>query len=101
MQSIISRIMRFFGGSSASSGKAGSGKGKSTSTGKTTTGKIIYFNWSKGYGFIECAEVPDRVFVHRTKLNSRVKNGEEVTFVLGKNQRGYFAEEVTSKPGRK
>jgi CspA family cold shock protein len=53
-----------------------------------TTGKIKWFNSTKGYGFIE-QEGKD-VFLHRSALEeagiSTLKEGEEIEFEIGENR---------------
>jgi len=53
-----------------------------------TTGKIKWFNPTKGYGFIE-QEGKD-VFLHRSALEeagiSTLKEGEEIEFEIGENR---------------
>lgn len=63
------------------------------------TGTITHFNWNKGYGFIESPDIPERIFLHRTKLKSRLKTGDTVLFKLGRDKRGYHAE-VAFSPNR-
>jgi len=49
-----------------------------------TTGKIKWFNPSKGYGFIESSDGGDDVFLHISALQEAgietITEGEEVTF---------------------
>jgi cold shock CspA family protein len=85
MTSIIEKIKSWLGlGSKATAARA-------QDDGDLLIGTIAHFNWNKGYGFIDCPEVPERVFLHRTKLKSRVKTGDTVQFKLGKDKRGYHA----------
>ena len=54
-----------------------------------TTGKIIWFNPTKGYGFIEQEGSKD-VFLHVSALEeagiSTLKEGEEIEFEIGENK---------------
>ena len=54
-----------------------------------TTGKIKWFNPSKGYGFIENEGSKD-VFLHVSALEeagiSTLKEGEEIEFEIGENK---------------
>ena len=54
-----------------------------------TTGKIKWFNPSKGYGFIENEGSKD-VFLHESALEeagiSTLKEGEEIEFDIGENK---------------
>ena len=53
------------------------------------TGKIKWFNPTKGYGFIE-KEVDKDVFLHVSALEkagiSTLKEGEEIEFEIGENK---------------
>tara|TARA_B110001454_G_C12494412_1_gene339940 strand:+ start:441 stop:641 length:201 start_codon:yes stop_codon:yes gene_type:complete len=54
-----------------------------------TTGKIKWFNPTKGYGFIETGDSDD-VFLHISALQEAgidtITEGEEVTFEIGDNR---------------
>ena len=54
-----------------------------------TTGKIKWFNPTKGYGFIEQERNKD-VFLHVSALEqagiSTLKEGEEIEFEIGENK---------------
>jgi len=54
-----------------------------------TTGKIKWFNATKGYGFIEQEGSKD-VFLHVSALEqagiSTLKEGEEIEFEIGENK---------------
>ena len=55
-----------------------------------TTGKIKWFNSTKGYGFIENDAGGKDVFLHRSALEeagiSTLKEGEEIEFEIGENK---------------
>jgi CspA family cold shock protein len=55
-----------------------------------TTGKIKWFNPTKGYGFIESSDGGDDVFLHISALQEAgidtITEGEEVTFEIGDNR---------------
>jgi cold shock CspA family protein len=57
-------------------------------------GKVIFFNDSKGYGFIKDQESQESVFVHINSLENPVKEGDNVTFETQKDQRGLKAVRV-------
>ena len=61
------------------------------------TGKVKFFNESKGFGFIEQADGPD-VFVHFSAIQGdgfkTLKDGQEVEFEVGQGQKGPQAENV-------
>lgn len=63
----------------------------------TVTGKVKFFNESKGFGFIEQESGPD-VFVHFSAIQSdgfkTLTDGQEVEFTIGQGQKGPQAENV-------
>ncbi|GJM31405.1 MAG: hypothetical protein DHS20C18_04060 [Saprospiraceae bacterium] len=58
------------------------------------TGIVKFFNRSKGYGFIHSKELTTRIFVHVSELEDKVKVGDQVKFVIEKNERGLMAKNV-------
>ncbi len=58
------------------------------------TGKITYFNTSKGYGFIKDLENQDSVFVHINGLLDDVKENDKVTFETEMGMKGLNAIKV-------
>lgn len=66
-------------------------------TGSRVNGTIKWFNVSKGYGFITQDSGED-VFVHYRSLRNQdrysIKEGMEVTFVMGRSGKGPQAEDV-------
>jgi|TARA_B110000438_G_C15581084_1_gene549656 CspA family cold shock protein len=54
------------------------------------TGKIKWFNPTKGYGFIETGEGGSDVFLHVSALQEAgidsITEGEEITFEIGENR---------------
>ena len=90
MANVLNWLKGLFSSTSSPSGN-GSQAGL---TGDTTTGTITFFNWTKGYGFIECPGIEGRIFLHRTKIKGRAKVGDEVRFELGKNNKGLFAKKA-------
>lgn len=59
------------------------------------SGKIHYFSHAKAFGFITDTQTGDRIFVHASELTSPVKEGDAVTYIRQRNQKGFFATEVT------
>ena len=62
------------------------------------TGKVKFFNNSKGFGFIEQDQGPD-VFVHFSAINGTgyktLTEGQQVQFNVTQGQKGPQAENVT------
>ncbi len=58
------------------------------------TGKVAFFNDSKGYGFINDAESQERYFVHVNGLMQEVREGDRVSFELERGQKGMNAVKV-------
>ena len=58
-------------------------------------GKVIFFNSSKGYGFIVDDETGDDVFVHVTSLNGlKINEGDKVEYVIEEGERGKTATNI-------
>lgn len=64
-----------------------------------TTGRVKWFNDSKGFGFIEAADGND-VFVHFSAINAdgfkTLAEGQEVTFDVTAGAKGPAAANVTA-----
>ncbi|WP_114749528.1 cold-shock protein [Pleomorphovibrio marinus] len=58
------------------------------------TGKVSFFNSSKGYGFIEDEQTKDRIFVHATGLVDEIEENDRVTFETERTPKGLSAIEV-------
>ena len=62
------------------------------------TGKVKFFNDSKGFGFIEQEQGPD-VFVHFSAINGTgfktLAEGQQVQFSVSDGEKGPQAENVT------
>ena len=57
-------------------------------------GKIIHFNRSRGYGFIKCEALPDKVFVHISEISGRVRVGARAYFDVVEDEKGWRATNV-------
>ena len=58
------------------------------------TGKVKFFNHSKGYGFIKDVETDTDYFVHVSGLIDEIKENDDVTFDLKEGKKGMNAVEV-------
>ena len=59
------------------------------------TGKVTFFNDSKGYGFIRDIETGDSVFVHVNGLLEEVNENDKVTFETERGPKGMTAVKVS------
>jgi cold shock CspA family protein len=55
------------------------------------TGKITFFNTSKGYGFIKDSDSQESIFVHQNALSTVVKENDTVTFQTERGPKGLSA----------
>ena len=66
----------------------------------TVTGKVKFFNETKGFGFIEQENGPD-VFVHFSAISGdgfrTLADGQSVTFSVKQGQKGPEAENVVAQ----
>ncbi len=67
---------------------------KQTNFFKMKTGKVKFFNESKGFGFIKEDESEKEFFVHATGLIDKVQEDDEVTFELVEGRKGLNAVDV-------
>jgi cold shock protein len=58
------------------------------------TGKVKFFNASKGFGFIKDTESEKEYFVHASGLIDQIKEGDDVTFELQEGKKGLNAVKV-------
>lgn len=58
------------------------------------TGKVKFFNESKGYGFIKDNESGDEYFTHVSGLIDEIRDEDDVTFELQEGRKGLNAVNV-------
>ena len=58
------------------------------------TGKVKFFNQSKGFGFIKDSDSEKEYFVHISGLVDKIKEGDDVTFELQEGKKGLNAVDV-------
>jgi len=58
------------------------------------TGKVKFFNNSKGFGFICDNETGKDIFVHSTGLKDNIREGDTVTFDVEEGKKGLNAVDV-------
>ena len=51
-------------------------------------GKVKFYNYSKGFGFICDNETGEDIFVHATGLKQEIRDGDEVSFEVKEGKRG-------------
>jgi cold shock CspA family protein len=67
---------------------------KSTESKFTKLGVVNFFNTEKGYGFIVANENSESYFTHADNLIDNIKDGDKVSFEIGKGPKGPIATEV-------
>lgn len=60
----------------------------------TRTGRVTFFNESKGYGFIKDLDTQESVFVHINNLIDEIAEGNKVSYELGAGPKGPIAMSV-------
>ncbi len=58
------------------------------------TGKVKFYNDSKGYGFIKDVDTEKEYFVHVSGLVDEIRQDDEVTFDLKEGKKGLNAVNV-------
>ncbi len=61
----------------------------------TRTGKVAFFDHSKGFGFIMDTDTQEKHFVHVSGLIDEINENDKVTFTLEKGLKGMNAVQVT------
>jgi len=57
-------------------------------------GKVKFYNYSKGFGFICDDETGTDIFVHATGLNGDISDGDAVSFEVTEGKKGLNAVNV-------
>lgn len=60
-------------------------------------GKLIFFNDSKGYGFLREAETGEKIFVHINNCIDELDEGDNATFEVERGKKGLVAVNVRKK----
>ncbi|MDB5249483.1 MAG: cold-shock protein [Segetibacter sp.] len=55
------------------------------------TGKVKFFNVTKGFGFIKVDDTNEEVFVHVTGLVDEIKDEDKVSFDIAEGRKGKTA----------
>lgn len=55
------------------------------------TGKVKFFNVTKGFGFIKVDNTNEEVFVHVTGLVDEIKDEDKVSFEISEGRKGQNA----------
>lgn len=58
-------------------------------------GKVLFFDTSKGYGFITPGEDGRDIFVHHTGLNEDIDKDDVVEYEIETGEKGAFAVNVS------
>jgi cold shock CspA family protein len=58
------------------------------------TGKVTFFNTSKGYGFIKDSQSQESIFVHSNSLRDPIKENDTVSFEVQSGPKGLAAVDV-------
>lgn len=76
---------KIFGSSKESSSNTQSGSNE---------GKVKFFNYKKGFGFITIKDSEKEIFVHSKNLIDKIRDNNRVTFDIEKSEKGPIAVNV-------
>ena len=62
-----------------------------------TEGTVKFFNYGKGFGFITVKDSDEEIFVHKSDLKTKIKQGQKVTFTIEQSKKGPVAVNVHKK----
>jgi CspA family cold shock protein len=57
-------------------------------------GTVKFYNYSKGYGFINDTSTGEDIFVHSSGLMGEIRDGDQVTFDVTEGKKGFNAVNV-------
>jgi cold shock protein len=58
------------------------------------TGKVKFFNVTKGFGFIKADDSDQEIFVHASGLIDQIREADSVTFEVAEGKKGLNAVNV-------
>lgn len=70
-------------------------KGNERAPDEPRKGTVAFFNFEKGFGFINDSESRERIFVHANELSAPIQENDKVTFQVQKGPKGLMATDVT------
>ena len=61
---------------------------------KMKEGKVKFYNYSKGFGFIQPSDGGEDIFVHQSGLKDEIRENDEVTYEVEQGRKGLNAVNV-------